>query len=179
MTPIRGQSAASMAPPTVQEQRRLGRQFLIDVFNKLTSVCPVCWLVDGNQDAMHRVGRNCPNMAKQDINDFDHGIRWPPKCAFGCGAPRFVCTDFGNQNCPFQDILLPVLLAAKTRSPYAEAITAIAHGRPIGSLQEYKTFITSDKDHHNQNTVLHHDPVTNAIVVFNTVARLRDASMLL
>ena len=177
MTPTLGQSTTSTAPSTTSEERRQSRQFLNDVFNRLTTVCPVCWLVNGDLEAIHRVGRDCPIMKTQDLIDFDHGIVWPYKCAVGCGSPRFVCRDFQNRNCPYKNIILPVILAAKTRSPFSEAINAIAHGRPIGTLQEYRAFVSSDKDHLNHETLLHHDPVTNAIVVFDTVARLRDASM--
>lgn len=62
-------------------------------------------------------------------------------------------------------------------SPFAETISAVAHGRPIGSLQKYRIFITADKDRHGKETPLHHKPVTNAIIVFDTVARLEDADM--
>lgn len=146
------------------------REFLIDLYGDLSEMCPVCWLTVGPESAKHRF-RECRNnfLTWRGYMDKRRGLSWSGNCAFKCGAPRFVCEKWqGGGECEFMDITVPLVMAGTTLEPFKGKM-----GQLTDTINDDRRFLAwlTDIKQGNEPTRLGREPVTNAILCVDMIAR--------
>lgn len=150
-----------------------GQAFLRSVFHTLSTLCPVCWLLHSPLAAAHKF-RQCQHhsVTLRSFLAWSNGINFPPRCChYPCAAPLFVCEFFGATECPYRDILLPMVLAAFRTPPYADIIRKLA--QTDLSEAQLLSWIVKTTDSMGQPLMLYSRSCHNGVIAFDAIVRHR------
>lgn len=170
-----GRAQGRISPPVPSLPRGLsdldGQAYLRSIFHTLSTLCPVCWLLPSSSAVAHKF-RQCGHhsVTLGSFLAWSKGIKFPPKtCHYSCGAPLFVCEAFGATECPFKDMLLPMVLMAFRTQPYRDIVLELAQ-RDLSEAQ-LLAWVVETKDSKGQSLTLYSKSCYNGVIAFHAIVR--------
>jgi superfamily II DNA or RNA helicase len=161
-----GPQASRPKTPPYDSSEQQGQRRIERIWNMLTLGCVACW-VSGNPDwREHRLDGCQPSRSLfEDMSSVRSQMHFKSSVVhFACGAPIWICDQFRNRNCSYQNITYP-LLGAIFRTPRFHALLSTLAKNDFGGFEDttaYSFWLTS-------NTHRFGRPVPNAISLIEQV----------